>query len=338
MTKDGYILKNNNLSSVQNKTQSTVSERDLELINKLTRRKFNADEIYVFSLILCDNDIDREYERFTDNSLHKLEKLYVGKTGILDHKPSSNNQTARIFECKVESVPNRKNCINQDYKRLIAKAYMPRCSKNENIILEIDSGIKKEVSVGCSIEKMTCSICNKNIKSGDCVHIKGQKYKDQVCHVILDNPVDAYEWSFVAVPAQREAGVIKNFNNNNFNNLKGGERNMDEIKDFVNKNKNNTHEIFELIKSLKEKAEIGQVYYEELKNEVIKLSSIIQPDINLMTMKSVTEKLSIEELKSFRDSFRSRLAKMVPAKPQFNHINNLEKTESPETKNIQFQI
>ena len=26
---------------------------------------------------------------------------------------------------------------------------------------------------------------------------------------MLDDPYDAYEWSFVAVPAQREAGVIK---------------------------------------------------------------------------------------------------------------------------------
>ena len=33
----------------------------------------------------------------------------------------------------------------------------------------------------------------------------------EVCHVVLNQPTDAYEWSFVAVPAQREAGVIKMF-------------------------------------------------------------------------------------------------------------------------------
>ncbi len=331
------ILKNNkNINNL-------ISEKDLELINKLTRRKFNADEVYVFSVILCDNDIDREYERFTDNSLYKLEKLYVGKTGILDHKASSNNQTARIFECKVEKIPGKKNCINQDYKRLIAKAYMPRCAKNESIILEIDSGIKKEVSVGCSIQRTLCSICNRDIKSENCAHIKGKLYKNQVCHTVLDEPTDAYEWSFVAVPAQREAGVIKNLNNVN---LKGGEKNnMEEITNFINKNQNNfkdvkSQEFFDVLKKLKEKAELGDIYYQDLKNEVIKLSSVVQPDVNLMVMKSITEKLSIEELKSFRDSFKSRLAKMVPAKPQFsNSINNLDEKKSQEkNKYSQFQI
>ena len=31
------------------------------------------------------------------------------------------------------------------------------------------------------------------------------------CHVVLSDVTDAYEWSFVAVPAQREAGVTKQF-------------------------------------------------------------------------------------------------------------------------------
>lgn len=330
--KDGYILKS---------FSNNILDDELTLINKLTRRKFSAEEVYVFSVVLCDNEIDRENERFTDSALEKLEKLYVGKTGILDHNPTSDNQTARIFKCWVEKVPERTNCLNKPYKRLLAKAYMPKSSKNENLILEIDSGIKKEVSVGCSVESVTCSICGKEIKLNSCSHVKGQKYQlngcYQICHAVLDNPLDAYEWSFVAVPAQREAGVIKAYNPHL---LKGGEENMEDIiKDLskgqsISFNENQVNKLFDLIKSLKEKAEIGQSYYEDLKNEVVKMSAMVQPEISITVMKNIAEKMSIEELKSFRDSFKSKLAKIVPTKPQFTP----EKTELNKNYNIQFQI
>ena len=86
---------------------STPSEEELRLINAYTRRALSAEEVYVFSVTLCDNDIDRDGERFTIDSLHALEELFVGKTGIFDHDPSAKNQTARIFSCAVERVPER---------------------------------------------------------------------------------------------------------------------------------------------------------------------------------------------------------------------------------------
>jgi hypothetical protein len=36
-------------------------------------------------------------------------------------------------------------------------------------------------------------------------------YGGKICHTVLDGITDAYEWSFVAVPAQRNAGVTKKF-------------------------------------------------------------------------------------------------------------------------------
>ena len=40
-------------------------------------------------------------------------------------------------------------------------------------------------------------------------HEKGQEYDGKLCYADLNNPKDAYEFSFVAVPAQRGAGVTK---------------------------------------------------------------------------------------------------------------------------------
>lgn len=315
--KDGLIIE---------KSNKQLSNEDIKLINNLTRRKFSNDEVYTFTVLLCDNEIDRDYERFTDESLEKLKNMFVGKTGILDHNPKSENQTARIYKCYTEEVQGKLNSLGKPYKRLVAKAYMPKCKKNENIILQIDSGIKKEVSVGCMMEKSICSICSKEIKSDLCSHTKGRKYKDKLCYTNLENPLDAYEWSFVAVPAQRMAGVIKSY-------LKGGEKNMAE-KDLTTFDNTETQDLKKTLENLKQKAKIGQMYYDDLKKEVIKLSAMVQPQLNSKVMESICQKASIEELKSLKLAFKKQFSQIMPSTPQLSH----EETKNQKTENLQFKL
>ena len=37
---------------------------DMVLINRLAREELTAEQVYTFSLRLCDNEIDRDWERF----------------------------------------------------------------------------------------------------------------------------------------------------------------------------------------------------------------------------------------------------------------------------------
>lgn len=179
-----------------------LSGKELELINSYTRRDLSADEVYVFSVVLCDNDIDRDNERFTVESLFALEKLFVGKTGIIDHNPSAKNQTARIFACEVETVSGMKTKMGDDYFRLKARAYIPKSDGNRDVITALDSGIVKEVSVGCAVERTVCSICGQPISV--CSHTKGDTYGGKVCCSELMNVADTYEWSFVVVPSTKK--------------------------------------------------------------------------------------------------------------------------------------
>ncbi|MDE5570210.1 MAG: hypothetical protein K2I82_06100, partial [Ruminococcus sp.] len=178
-------------------------------INRFTRREFQEDELYIFSVILCDNEIDRDYECFSDNALEKLKSLFVGKTGIFDHNTSTSNQNARIFDTEIITDTERTTKDGKPYKYLRAMAYMVRTDENRNLISEIDAGIKKEVSISCSAAKKVCSVCGNDKSAGKCSHIKGRSYNGRICHVILNDITDAYEWSFVAVPAQVNAGVTK---------------------------------------------------------------------------------------------------------------------------------
>ena len=183
----------------------------LEKINQFTRREFTEEELYIFPVKLCGNEIDRDGECFSDNALEKMKELFIGTTVICDHNPSTDNQTARIFDTEVIADAGAVTKYGQPYKYLKGMAYMVRTDKNKDIITEIDAGIKKEVSVGCSDSKRICSVCGSEVGAKGCLHQKGKIYDGKLCYHIIDNITDAYELSFVAVPAQADAGITKKY-------------------------------------------------------------------------------------------------------------------------------
>lgn len=186
-----------------------ITEEVMEKINGYAVGELKSEQVYCFSVLLCDNDVDRDYERFSDEALDRLAVMFRGRTGIFDHDHRSRGQTARIYDTEVRSYPDRKTMDGRAYRALMGFAYMVRTEDNKSLIAEIEGGIKKEVSVGCSVAKRICSVCGADGAKGGCNHIKGRSYGGKLCYVELDEPLDAYEWSFVAVPAQRAAGVTK---------------------------------------------------------------------------------------------------------------------------------
>lgn len=295
-------------------------ESELEQINKYTRRELKEDEVYVFPVVLCDNEIDRDGERFSDQALEKLAELFVGVTGIADHDPKALNQTARIFSCKVESVEGKLTSDGRLYKRLYAKAYIPKSEQSSDLILSLDSGIKKEVSVGCSVAKRICSVCGQDISV--CEHIKGRKYGGRTCFVTLDEPSDAYEWSFVAVPAQKAAGVVKSLSDKEgIKNTFGGADKMDIEKKLFSGSEQSfsAEELQELAKrfeSLEKKASDGDYYRSVLVREVNSLALLVMPKLCRSTLDNITKSLSVKELDDLRSSLESRAEKSLPVKPQ----------------------
>ena len=180
---------------------------ELAEINRFARTPLTAEEVYCFAVRLCDNEVDRDFERFDAGTLSALGDLFVGKTGLFDHRWSAEGQTARIYRTEIVTEPETRTAAGDGYCWLKGWAYLLRTEGNAELIREIEGGIKKEVSVGCSVKRSVCSICG--AEGGSCEHQKGQRYGGKLCYRELREAVDAYEWSFVAVPAQRAAGVVK---------------------------------------------------------------------------------------------------------------------------------
>ncbi len=308
-------------------TSSLVSEEELALINTYTRKELSKENVYVFSLNLCDNEVDRDFECFSLSALGELAVLFEGKTGIFDHNARSSLQTARIFKAWVETDKAKKTACGENYSVLKARAYMIRTKDNESLIEEIEGGIKKEVSVSCSVSDAVCSICGADMRKGKCEHIRGKSYSGSLCFAVLKNATDAYEWSFVAVPAQRAAGVTKSFKKEEF-----FTENTIEIIKSANSPLNLSSEQVETLKnyiaSLEKQANETKLYRSELLFEIEKYAHIVMPDINRKTFAKGFENMDIGELKELSNGLKKQAGKAFPPEPQLKPFDEKKKTDN----------
>ena len=193
-----------------------VTDEELRKINKFTLTPLKTEEVFTFKLIMGDNELDdRNYEPFNLNALKDLQKLYIGKTMIKDHRRTADNQIARVYDTELQQDSSKTTGAGELYTKLIAKCYMVKTEKNADLISEIKAGIKKEVSTSCRPKHAFCSICGVDNMKNYCSHYWGKEYETQngkkICYFTLDGAKEAYEVSFVAVPAQPRAGTTKNY-------------------------------------------------------------------------------------------------------------------------------
>ena len=275
--------------------------QQLEKINALAKGTLTAEQVYVFSVRLCDDQVDRDFERFDTEALPVLAKLFVGKSGIVDHKWSAGSQLARIFDTEI---------LTEDgVTGIKAWAYIRRGGAGDEWIADIEAGIKKEVSVGCAMGRSVCSICGGEY--GSCGHRKGEYYEGQLCCAILRDPVDAYEFSFVAVPAQREAGVLKGL---------GRQRCLKELAEEFG--------VQEEYRGLWKLARMGQQYQKQLSDEVVRLGLMLGLKVAEPVLRSAAEKLSGAELVELRNALREQAAEKYPIQLQLGSVRGEEAMES----------
>lgn len=183
-----------------------IDDSELELINKQSLKTLTADDVFVFKVAACNNQVDRDYEKFSDVALSEMAKLYVGTTMIFDHNWSASKQTARIYAADVQPMQDVSGG-----KQLVLRAYMLKTETTKEYIEQIEGGILREVSVGVRCDSAICGICGADKRKVYCEHRRGAVYDGTTCVVALEKVSDVYEVSFVAVPAQPEAGVTKNY-------------------------------------------------------------------------------------------------------------------------------
>ena len=276
-----------------------VTEEQLAQINQFSRRPLKAEEVYSFAVRLCDNQVDRDGERFPRKTLEELAELFVGKSGLFDHSWSARGQAARIYAAEVVQE-EKLTRTGEPYCWLKGYAYMVRTSDNEGLIREIEGGIKKEVSVGCAVERRVCSVCGQTW-DGSCGHEVGKTYDGKLCCVELEHATDAYEFSFVAVPAQPEAGVVKG---------RGAE--ADCLKELV---KGRPHSARQLAQ-LEEQAALGRAWLEQLRADTVRLARLADKGLSPEVIAAMVKGLDGQQLMALKQSFEARAAEKYPVRTQ----------------------
>jgi hypothetical protein len=112
---------------------------------------------------------------------------------------------------------------------------------------------------------------------GGCDHEKGGEYCGKLCYHILDEPLDAYEWSFVAVPAQVNAGVTKRF--------------------ALREKHEGTDKSYELA-----------LAREAFEKDVLRLSYFCKPFMSAKRVKELAELMTVTELIDFRGRLEKQAA------------------------------
>lgn len=278
---------------------------ELEALNVFTKTPLSLEDVYLFAVRLCDNQVDRDGEFFDRAALEQLAPLFVGKSGIFDHAWTAKNQSARIYRTEVIPEPGVVPESGESFCYLKGYAYMLRSEANTELIAEIEGGIKKEVSVSCAVSKKLCSICGNEIGDGlHCSHVAGQVYDGVRCAVRLSDPTDAFEWSFVAVPAQKKSGVVKA--------LKRESEQEAALHGLP-------AELPSELKSLQLEAAYGRRYLENLRGEVLRLGLLAKKALSQELLSSMLTRLEERELLELKSVFEGEAAKHFPIRTQLSY-------------------
>ena len=112
---------------------------------------------------------------------------------------------------------------------------------------------------------------------------------------------DAYEWSFVAVPAQPRAGVIKG---------------MTPVLKALAEEKPEARRELE---ALEKAAALGRRYLEELRGEVVRLMAMSRTGLEADVIRSMTGKLDEEELTALKTVFQRQVEETWPRGAQLSY-------------------
>ena len=150
---------------------------------------------------------------------------------------------------------------------------------------------------------------------GKCAHKKGEMYGGKLCCTELVEAQDAYEWSFVAVPAQPRAGVLKRCG--------GGEAGT--LKMLVKRR--GSHAQLEELEELEKRASLGERYLCALRAEVKRWMLVAEQEADGETVEKMLEKLDEDELKAMERIYHARAAKKLGLRTQLTYGEKTKKAE-----------
>lgn len=178
-----------------------LESSDLGLINQIAPVPLRAEQLYTRSMYLCSSQpCPADGCQFTRRALEQIARLIIGQSVLCGHNRAAL-PIARFYKACV--VDRGRDDEGEPVSFVQAWFYWLReTSGAEDLRLNIDGGIYREVSLAWRYQEWYCSVCKR--KNGECGHAPGRNYEGQVCYRLIDEVVEVLEGSLVYKAADRE--------------------------------------------------------------------------------------------------------------------------------------
>jgi hypothetical protein len=154
------------------------------LINRHSLKPLAATDVETYTFRVCNDQVDRDGERFSLEILHDFADSLPGK-GLLEAHEWGAPGVGMFYKAWVENLDG----VNW----VMAKCYLPRAAKDSaDAITKIDSGIAKWVSIGFYAPRQVGVNGVQEYRRG----LNGEKGESLEC-------------SLVFLGAQYQAGIVK---------------------------------------------------------------------------------------------------------------------------------
>jgi hypothetical protein len=163
-------------------------------VNKFTLRPLSRDEFAVFTMDLCNNQIDAHYSRFPVDELESINTMVPGRPFMERHDTKGTLPRGTFFRSRLHGEEDG------EYVSVRPDVYVLRTDENRGLIANIEGGVYRATSIGFSFMHPECSVCHKDIRA--CDHIPGRTYNDELCHYIMRDVVSVLEGSVVFSASQ----------------------------------------------------------------------------------------------------------------------------------------
>lgn len=182
--------------------------KEFEFIRPMVSADTIAEQLYIFSIKMCNSEIDSDFDKLTPAFLTQFAE-YINSSPIpliKDHCWIAENQIGRVYRAEVLS--EGLDSIGEPYTYVLGYAYV---AANSEIVARLKLGLLSEVSVGFDGKGYTCSSCGADVLSHDSQcpngHIFGSTIEGVTVYRNVGECTSALECSFVPVPAQDGAEV-----------------------------------------------------------------------------------------------------------------------------------
>lgn len=185
---------------LSDESQDALKRTYHDQIQTFARAKIEPDDYIAGEMLLCNNDRDHYYSKFADRALPEIAEDLPGAPVMRSHnyetEPVGLFFAADVVERPVHGVRGKTR------KWVRAKYILPNDDYGKSLAARAKLGIQRDVSIGWSCARATCSECSDHIAS--CEHAPGDIYDRGFCTFEFSGITRVLEGSFVWRGGQKD--------------------------------------------------------------------------------------------------------------------------------------